>query len=63
MTARMLTPVVRIAPGRLQAIPRRFGVAGGAREYPAVRAALRGGRSNVPITDAASARRLAEERP
>ena len=52
-----------IAPERLHAIPRRIGVAGGARKYPAVRAALRGGWINVLITDAASAHRLAEERP
>jgi DNA-binding transcriptional regulator LsrR (DeoR family) len=57
------TRVLGIAPERLQAIPRRIGVAGGARKYPAVRAALRGGWINVLITDAASAQRLAEERP
>ena len=33
------------------------------RKFPAVRAALRGGWINVLITDAASAQRLAEERP
>ena len=55
--------VLGIAPDRLQAIPRRIGVAGGAQKYPAVRAALRGGWINVLITDAASAQRLAEERP
>jgi DNA-binding transcriptional regulator LsrR (DeoR family) len=55
--------VLGIAPDRLQAIPRRIGVAGGAQKYPAVRAALRGGWINVLITDAASAQRLAEETP
>jgi DNA-binding transcriptional regulator LsrR (DeoR family) len=55
--------VLGIAPERLHAIPRRVGVAGGAQKYPAVRAALRGNWINVLITDAASAHRLAEERP
>jgi DNA-binding transcriptional regulator LsrR (DeoR family) len=55
--------VLGIAPERLHAIPRRVGVAGGAQKYPAVRAALRGSWINVLITDAASAHRLAEERP
>jgi DNA-binding transcriptional regulator LsrR (DeoR family) len=55
--------VLGIAAERLQAIPRRIGVAGGAQKYPAIRAALRGGWINVLITDAASAQRLAEESP
>ena len=55
--------VLGIAPERLHAIPRRIGVAGGTHKYPAVRAAVRGGWINVLITDAASAHRLAEERP
>ncbi len=53
--------VLGIAPGLLHAIPRRIGVAGGARKFPAIRASLRGGWINVLITDTASARRLAEE--
>jgi DNA-binding transcriptional regulator LsrR (DeoR family) len=55
--------VLGIAPDRLLAIGRRIGVAGGTQKYPAIRAALRGGWINVLITDAASAQRLAEERP
>jgi DNA-binding transcriptional regulator LsrR (DeoR family) len=55
--------VLGIAPDRLLAIPRRIGVAGGAPKLPALRAALRGGWINILITDAASAQRLAEERP
>jgi len=53
------------APGLLRsvALPLRIGVPGGAQKYPAVRAVLRGGWINVLITDAASAQRLAEERP
>jgi DNA-binding transcriptional regulator LsrR (DeoR family) len=61
-TAGEVTQLVGIAPERLQAIPRRIGVAGGEQKYPAVRAALRGGWINVLITDTASAHRLAEER-
>ena len=55
--------VLGIAADRLLAIERRIGVAGGTQKYPAIRAALRGGWINVLITDAASAQRLAEERP
>ena len=50
-------------PSCCSAIPRRIGVAGGARKFPAIRASLRGGWINVLITDTASARRLAEESP
>jgi DNA-binding transcriptional regulator LsrR (DeoR family) len=55
--------VLGIAAEQLRSIPRRIGVAGGERKYPAIRAALLGGWINVLITDAASAEKLAEERP
>jgi DNA-binding transcriptional regulator LsrR (DeoR family) len=51
--------VIGIAPGELLAVPRRVGVAGGARKFSAVRAALRGGWINVLITDLTMAEHLA----
>jgi DNA-binding transcriptional regulator LsrR (DeoR family) len=60
---RLTLALVGIAPDTLRAVRRRIGVAGGPEKHPAVRGALRGGWINVLITDAASARRLAEETP
>jgi DNA-binding transcriptional regulator LsrR (DeoR family) len=40
-------------------VPRRVGVAGGARKFRAIRAAVRGGWVSVLITDLQVARRLA----
>jgi DNA-binding transcriptional regulator LsrR (DeoR family) len=50
--------VIGIGADQLRRIPRRVGVAGGARKHTAIRAALRGGWINVLITDADEARRL-----
>ena len=52
--------VMGIPPERLRRIPRRVGIAGGARKLSAIRAALLGGWVNVLITDLAMARRLLE---
>jgi DNA-binding transcriptional regulator LsrR (DeoR family) len=52
--------VIGITPAQLLAVPRRIGVAGGARKFEAIRAACRGGWVNVLITDLALARRLSE---
>jgi DNA-binding transcriptional regulator LsrR (DeoR family) len=53
--------VVGIDAEQLRAIPRRVGVAGGARKHSAIRAALRGRWVNVLITDREEARRLLAE--
>lgn len=50
--------VIGIDADRLRRVPRRVGVAGGARKHSAIRAALRGGWVNVLITDVDEARRL-----
>jgi DNA-binding transcriptional regulator LsrR (DeoR family) len=52
--------VIGITADQLLAVPRRIGVAGGARKFQAVRAACRGGWVNVLITDLDLARRLTE---
>jgi DNA-binding transcriptional regulator LsrR (DeoR family) len=52
--------VVGISPDDYRAIPRRVGVAGGARKHAAIRAALRGGWVNVLLTDVEAARALLE---
>jgi len=53
--------VLGIDTKTLRAIPRVVAVAGGARKYTAIRAALRGGWANVLVTDLETARRLAAE--
>ena len=50
--------ILGIAPGQLLAVDRRIGVAGGARKFEAIRAAVTGGWINVLITDAETAFRL-----
>jgi DNA-binding transcriptional regulator LsrR (DeoR family) len=52
--------VIGITAEQLLAVPRRIGVAGGARKFEAIRAALLGGWVNVLITDLDMARRLSE---
>jgi DNA-binding transcriptional regulator LsrR (DeoR family) len=52
--------VVSISPDKLKKVPRRVGVAGGARKVAAIRAALRGGWVNVLVTDLTTARALLE---
>ncbi|MDO8107185.1 sugar-binding domain-containing protein [Isoptericola sp. b441] len=52
--------VVGIEPDQLRRVPRRIGVAGGARKHTAIRAALLGGWINVLITDLDEANRLVE---
>ncbi|KQQ20626.1 sugar-binding transcriptional regulator [Rathayibacter caricis DSM 15933] len=52
---------VGIDAAAMRAVPRRVGIAGGARKYEAVRAALRGRWIDVMITDVDTARRLAAE--
>lgn len=47
--------VVGIGAETLKAVPRRVGVAGGARKHTAIRAAVLGGWINVLVTDAATA--------
>ena len=47
-----------ITAEELLAVPRRLGVAGGARKFDAIRAALRGGWVNVLVTDLAMAEQL-----
>ncbi len=44
----------------LRTVPRVVAIAGGARKYTAIRAALRGGWIDVLITDLDTARKLAE---
>jgi DNA-binding transcriptional regulator LsrR (DeoR family) len=53
--------VIGIGVDTLRAIPRRVAVAGSARKYGAIRAALLGGWVNVLITDLAVAQRLAAD--
>ncbi len=55
--------VIGIGPDQMRAVPRRVGVAGGARKHSAIRAALRGGWINVMITDVEEARRLLDDAP
>lgn len=50
--------VIGIDPEQLREIPRRVGVAGGARKHSAIRAALLGRWINVLVTDRAEAERL-----
>jgi DNA-binding transcriptional regulator LsrR (DeoR family) len=50
--------VVGIPPEVLRTVPRRIGVAGGARKHAAIRAALLGGWVNVLVTDTGTARAL-----
>ncbi|MFJ4691947.1 sugar-binding transcriptional regulator [Streptomyces sp. NPDC088766] len=53
--------VVGITADQLRTVPRRIAVAGGARKYAAVRAALRGRWITALITDLGTGRRLADE--
>jgi DNA-binding transcriptional regulator LsrR (DeoR family) len=53
--------ILGISAETMRAIPRRVGVAGGARKYTAVRAALRGGWINVLVTDLDTGSRLVAE--
>jgi DNA-binding transcriptional regulator LsrR (DeoR family) len=53
--------VLGIDANALRAVPRVVALAGGARKYTAIRAALRGGWIDVLITDLDVARRLAED--
>ncbi len=50
--------IVGITPDTYRAIPRRIGMAGGARKHEAIRAAITGGWVNVVITDVGTARAL-----
>ena len=52
--------VVGIDVERLRSVPRRVGVAGGARKYAAIRGAIMGGWVNVLVTDRETAVRLIE---
>lgn len=52
--------VIGISEADLRSVPRRVGVAGGARKLNAIRAALRGGWVNVLITDQWIAQRLVD---
>ncbi len=53
--------VLGIDAATLRSIPRVVAIAGGARKYTAIRAALRGGWVDVLVTDLDVARRLAQE--
>jgi DNA-binding transcriptional regulator LsrR (DeoR family) len=53
--------VLGIGSETLRAVPRRLGVAGGARKYSAIRGAIMGGWINILITDLATASRLLAE--
>ena len=53
--------VIGIGADQLRRVPRRIGIAGGARKHSAVRAALRGGWVNVLITDSETAQRLVRD--
>lgn len=53
--------VVGISSDDLRAVPRKVGIAGGARKYEAIRAAVLGRWINVLITDVVVARHLAED--
>ena len=53
--------LIGITRSELSKVPRRIGVAGGARKFSAIRGALRGGWVNVLITDLELAHRLAED--
>jgi len=53
--------IVGISSEDLRAVPRKVGVAGGARKFEAIRAAARGKWVNVLITDATTARRMLTE--
>lgn len=50
--------IVGISPAHLKNIPRRIGVAGGAKKHPAITAALQGGWINIVITDLDTAQEL-----
>jgi DNA-binding transcriptional regulator LsrR (DeoR family) len=50
--------IVGIDPETFRAIPRRIGLAGGARKHDAIRAAIAGNWINVVVTDLATARAL-----
>ena len=50
--------IVGIDPDTFRAIPRRIGLAGGARKHDAIRAALTGSWVNVLVTDLSTARAL-----
>lgn len=52
--------IIGIQPDALKAVPRRIGVAGGARKRAAVRGAVVGGWINVLVTDLETARYLAD---
>lgn len=52
--------IIGISPERFREVPRRVGVAGGARKRAAIRAAVRGGWVNVLVTDLETANALAE---
>ena len=58
MTGELDRRVVGIDPQTFRAIPRRVGLAGGARKHEAIRAALLGGWVNVLVTDMTTARAL-----
>ncbi len=53
--------IIGIGADQLRRIPRRVGVAGGARKHSAIRAALLGGWINVLVTDADEAHRLIDD--
>lgn len=55
--------VIGIGADELRRVPRRVGVAGGARKYSAIRAALVGGWINVLVTDHRVAERLLDDAP
>ncbi|MGB9376270.1 MAG: sugar-binding domain-containing protein, partial [Mycobacteriales bacterium] len=63
VASRLNQRVVGIGARELTGIDRRVGVAGGARKYGAIVAALRGGWVNVLITDLNTATRLVAEMP
>ncbi|WP_307794028.1 sugar-binding transcriptional regulator [Actinacidiphila bryophytorum] len=52
---------IGVSPDQLRSVPRRIAVAGGARKYAAVRAAVRGRWITTLITDLHTARRLVDE--
>jgi len=51
--------ILGLRPEQLKAVPRRIGVAGGARKHEAILGALRGGWVDVLVTDSITAERLA----
>jgi DNA-binding transcriptional regulator LsrR (DeoR family) len=55
--------VLGIGPAVFKRVPRRVGVAGGARKWPAIRAAVTGGWLNVLVTDHGTALELLRGQP